>query len=269
MPIAISNIAWDICDDSIMQPLLQSYNIKHVDIAPLKYFPSTNETTLEMIKHFKTEWAEFDIQFNSMQSLFFGMPNLNIFSDTATQNKIIEHFNRLFFIANHLGITSLVFGSPKNRDATGLSTDESSKIAVSFFRQLGTFATQYNVLICLEPNPECYGANFLTTTHETAEIVKRINMPTVKLQFDTGSLTINNENPFDILKNYSHLVGHIHISEPNLAPIGRHETDHDKMSSALTKYLPNKIYTIEMRKPEYNAIDIIKQSIETTKRYYK
>jgi sugar phosphate isomerase/epimerase len=145
-----------------------------------------------------------------------------------------------------MGIKRLVFGSPKNRDRSGLDDKQVLKIATDFFRRLGDFAHSVNVQICLEPNPTCYGANFMTTTNETAFVVQNINHENIKLQIDTGAIEINIEDINSLLKKYHSFVGHIHVSEPNLLPVGDLKTNHSVFSSAIRQHLPNQIVTIEM-----------------------
>ncbi|UUZ73813.1 sugar phosphate isomerase/epimerase [Polaromonas sp. P1(28)-8] len=101
-------------------------------------------------------------------------------------------------------------------------------------------------MICLEPNPTCYGANFMTTSAETAQIVAHIAHPAIRMQFDTGALTINGEDPITVLKTCAGLIGHIHASEPNLMPLGDGGTNHAKMFEALMPCLPDYLVTIEM-----------------------
>jgi sugar phosphate isomerase/epimerase len=139
-----------------------------------------------------------------------------------------------------------VFGSPKNRDRSGLSDAESMVMAVAFFRRLGDIARSHGVMICLEPNPPCYGANFLTTSAETARVVAQVADPAIRMQFDTGALTINDEDPDRVLRESAPLIGHVHASEPNLLPLGDGGTDHRRMFEALSGGLPDCLVSIEM-----------------------
>ena len=66
------------------------------------------------------------------------------------------------------------------------------------------------------------------------------------MQFDTGALTINKEDPEEILNNYAELIGHVHLSEPDLVPLGDSASDHESFYSAIAKHIPTSILTIEM-----------------------
>lgn len=246
MRLAISNIAWDVSEDAAIASLLNKHGITAIDIAPGKYFPNPINTSNEDIAKVKIWWNEHGIEITGMQALLFGTKGLNIFGTTAIQEAMLTHLNAVCRIGAGLGATRLVFGSPKNRDRTGFDDQQTMNIAIPFFKRLGEIAATHNVIICLEPNPPCYGANFMTTSIETAKVVASVAHPAIKMQLDTGALTINNENAVAILAEYAPLIGHIHLSEPNLVPLGDVGTDHKTIFKALQQYLPEYVASIEM-----------------------
>lgn len=220
MRISVSNIAWDPAEDKSIAVLLNRFNIDAIDIALSKYFPDPSKVTDKEIALLKHSWSDQGIEIIGLQSLLFGTTGLNIFGNPSVQFEMLQHLTDICRVSAGLGAQKLVFGSPKNRDRTGLSDIEALNIAVPFFRRLGDIAQSYGVKICLEPNPPCYGANFMTTSAETAKIVTEVDHNAIRMQFDSGALTINNENVFSVLQNWSPLIEHIHISEPNLLPLG-------------------------------------------------
>lgn len=246
MRLSISNIAWDVSEDEDVAKLLKRYNIDAIDIAPGKYFPEPAKASEEDITHVKQWWASRGIDITGMQALLFGTVGLNVFGSPEVQNALLLHLAAVCRIGAGLGATRIVFGSPKNRDRTGLSDEQVQAISVSFFRQLGDIAQAHGVTICLEPNPACYGANFMTTSAETAEVIRQIAHPAILMQLDTGAITINREDPATILANCASLIGHVHASEPELAPLGDGETNHAVMAAELRQQLPEYIVTIEM-----------------------
>lgn len=270
MKLAISNIAWDVDEDEAMVVLLHRFGVNAIDIAPGKYFPDPINTTQEDIARVKQWWTQQGIEITGMQALLFGTTGLNVFGSEDTQEAMLQHLTAVCRIGAGLGGQRLVFGSPKNRDRTGLSDQETLDIAINFFRRLGDIAQHYDVLICLEPNPSCYGANFMTTSTETADMVRRIAHPAIKMQLDTGALAINGEDPFRVLQDCASLIGHIHASEPNLVPLGDGETQHSTMSAAIAHYLPDHIVAIEMlatkNEPPLIAIE---QALAVANQYYR
>jgi D-psicose/D-tagatose/L-ribulose 3-epimerase len=246
MRLAISNIAWDISEDHSIAELLLRNGIDAIDIAPSKYFPILADVTDGRIKQVRSWWADRGIQITGMQALMFGTVGLNMFGSANVRHAMLEHLAGICRIGAGLGAKNLVFGSPKNRDRSGLSYQESVSVAVQFFRALGDTAAACNVQICLEPNPSRYGANFMMTSEETAEIVEKVAHPAIKMQLDIGALTINDEDTTSVLEKYAYLIGHVHISEPDLLPIGDGNTDHQSASLSLQQYLPKQLASIEM-----------------------
>ncbi|MFJ2465540.1 sugar phosphate isomerase/epimerase family protein [Pseudomonas sp. NPDC087615] len=246
MRLAISNIAWDVAEDAIVAQLLQDYGIDAIDIAPSKYFPAVGQSTDLDIARVKDWWAQRGIEITGMQSLLFGTTGLNVFGDQQTQSALLQHLTDVCRVAGRLGATRLVFGSPKNRDRSGLTDQQALEAATLFFGQLGDIALANGVFICLEPNPTCYGANFMTTSAETAKVVRHTAHPAIRMQLDTGALAINGENPLTMLEDCSSLIGHIHASEPNLVPLGDGPTNHTSMSAAVRHYLPEHVVSVEM-----------------------
>jgi len=246
MRLAISNIAWDVAEDEFIAKLLRRYGIDAVDVAPGKYFPDPTKASDEDIKRVRAWWAERGIEITGMQALLFGTSGLNVFGSSDIQEAMLAHLAAVCRIGAGLGAVRVVFGSPKNRDRSGLTDQEAMAIAVPFFRRLGDIAAANGVFICLEPNPPCYGANFMTTSSDTAQVVKEVAHPAIRMQLDTGALTINGENAAGVLEMSANWIGHVHASEPDLLPLGDGGTDHAKVHAALAQYLPGHLVAIEM-----------------------
>ncbi|ASL26021.1 sugar phosphate isomerase/epimerase family protein [Azotobacter chroococcum] len=270
MRLAISNIAWDTSEDEAIATLLQRFGIDAIDIAPGKYFSEPAKAADEDILRVKNWWAERGIEITGMQALLFGTTGLNVFGSLEAQEAMLQHLTAVCRIGAGLGATRLVFGSPKNRDCSGLSDEESMDIAVDFFRRLGNIAQSYNVLICLEPNPSCYGANFMTSSAETARVVREVAHPFIRMQLDTGALSINGEDPEAVLRDSSSLIGHIHASEPDLLPLGDGGAEHSRMSAVLRPLLPDHVVSIEMLATKKEPHEVsIERALKVAIRYYR
>lgn len=249
MRLSISNIAWDVQDDAQVARLLRAYGVDAIDVAPSKYFSDPSEASDAQLATVKTWWADRGVAIIGMQSLLFGTQGLNVFGPPAVQQALLARLDAVCRVGAALGATRLVFGSPKNRDRAGLDDAQALDIAVPFFQRVGARAGAHGVTVCLEPNPVRYGANFMTTTAEAAQVVQAVGHPAILLQFDTGTATVNTEDPEDLLERYGSWVGHVHLSEPDLVPLGDAGTAHASMNSALLRYLPHLACTVEMLTP--------------------
>ena len=270
MRLAISNIAWDASEDEAVAELLKRYGVDAIDIAPGKYFPDPAKATDEDIVCVRNWWAERGIEITGMQALLFGTSGLNLFASPEVQAAMLQHLTAVCRIGADLGATRLVFGSPKNRDRNGVIDERVMEIAIPFFRRLGDIARLHNVMICLEPNPTCYGANFMTTSAETAEVVEQVAHPSIRMQLDTGALTINDEAPATVLQSSAMLIGHIHASEPDLVPLGDGRTNHTAVAECLKQRLSDHVVSIEMlaTKNEPHLVSI-ERALRVAIRYYR
>jgi len=267
--LSISNIAWDASMDLDVSEILVNNNISCIDIAPPKYFPNPSEATDDEILLVKDYWKKKEIAIIGMQSLLFGTHGFNIFGDGSNQAAMLYHLSHICHIGKLLGAKKLVFGSPRNRDRSHLDDDTTQYRAKNFFYRLGDIAKENDVIVCLEPNPTCYNSNFMVDSLETAKVVQHINHSNIKMQLDIGSMFINNEKPNEIIPKISHLVGHVHISEPQLAPLNINNEYHQIIAPLLQKYLPEKDITIEMlTSNEKVCLSEIEQSIEFVKNVY-
>ncbi len=270
MRIAISNIAWDVSDDELVAALLHKYGVNAIDIAPGKYFSNPQKATSTDISWVRKQWTRRGIEITGMQALLFGTTGLNLFGSPAVRIAMLTHLDAVCRIGAELGATRLVFGSPKNRDRTGLSDTQAETMAVEFFQRLGDCANTYGVQFCLEPNPPCYGANFMTTSADTAVVVRQVAHPAIRMQLDSGAITINGEAVGQIIADYAPLIGHIHASEPNLAILGDGGCNHRVVGCALKVVFPDSLITIEMlaakQEPPLHAIE---RALQVAIRYYR
>jgi sugar phosphate isomerase/epimerase len=270
MRITISNIAWDVAEDEAVAALLNKYGIDAIDVAPGKYFPDPKIASAADITRVREWWNQRGIAITGMQALLFGTTGLNLFGSNETQAAMLIHLEAVCRIGAGLGATKLVFGSPRNRDRSALADGLAQKIAIAFFRQLGDIASQHGVVVCLEPNPPCYGANFMINSVETASIVSAVSHPAIRMQLDAGALTINGEDARQVIKEYATLIGHVHASEPDLVTLGDGNTDHAVVAESLSTYLPEQVVTIEMLPAKNGSnLDAIERALIVAIRHYR
>ena len=269
MRLAISNIAWDRSEDVVVVDRLQRHGIDAVDLAPGKYFAEPEAATAGDIDEVARWWRDRGFEITGLQALLFGTTGLNVFGDAQSQSRLLQRLDSVCRIAAGLGGRRLVFGSPQQRDRGTLSETEAGTVAVDFFRRAGDVAAVYGVVVCLEPNPVRYGCNFLTDSEAAAAMVRRIAHPAIRLQLDLGSIAINGEDVAVVVPACRDLIGHIHISEPDLAPLGESGTNHARAAAAIREHLPDLVAAIEMKATTTEPHpDSIGRALEVAQRYY-
>ncbi|WP_129126143.1 sugar phosphate isomerase/epimerase family protein [Geomonas oryzae] len=270
MRVAISNLAWDVTLDTEVAALLRRHEIDAIDIAPGKYFPDFCAASGTDLSRVRNWWGDKGITITGMQALLYGTTGLNLFGTDAQQDAMLSHMGEVCRIASGLGATRLAFGSPKNRDRSCRTDAETRDIAHRFFSRLGDIAASRGVLVCLEPNPPCYGANFMTTTAEAAQVVADVAHPAIRLLFDTGACTINGEDVGAVCRAFAPLIGHIHLSEPHLVVLGDGETDHAKAADEVAAFVPERVACIEMLPPKDEpALAGIERGVQVALAHYR
>ena len=246
MRLSISNLAWDPADDGAVAALLNRYGCDAIDVAPTKYFPDVAGATEAAIRTVRHWWQDHGIDIVGMQSLLYGTQGLNVFGDIQSQQALLEHLHHVCRIGAGLGASRLVFGSPRNRDRTGLNDAQAHEQAVAFFRQAGDVASWHGVMLCLEAVAPLYGANFMTTTLGCATVVRAVNHPALRMLLDTGAMQINGEDPQDVMPHTADITEHIHLSEPGLIPYGDGNADYERVRDNLVQHVPRCTATLEI-----------------------
>lgn len=234
---SISNLAWNKDQNETVYSLMQQYSITGLEIAPTKIIPNAPYSHITEA----TEWTkklqtEYGFCIPSLQSVWYGRTE-KLFGSAEERNELIKYTKSAINFASAIKCKNLVFGCPKNRNIPdGTDFAMCNKIAVDFFKQIGDYAVSKNTCIGMEANPAIYGTNFVNTTSEAIELVKKVDSEGFKLNLDVGTMIQNNE-PVSVLKENANLINHVHISEPFLKKV-----EHRALHRELLEFLKAENY---------------------------
>lgn len=256
MKLAASNIAWPFARRLEAYRVLADHGLTGLEVAPAlllgdsadPFAPHERERTRAL-----DELADFGLGLVSMQSLLFGVEGAALFGTADQRAALVAALRRAIALAARLGITHLVFGSPRQRVIPGdLGREEAWDQAAAVFRALGHEAQDHGAVIAMEPNPAAYGTNFLTTLDEAEAFVRQVDHPAIRLNLDLGAAAMNGEE--DELAAFAArsagLVSHVHVSAPNLAPAPDKAEDTAAVLGQLARAGYAGWHSIEMRCPE-------------------
>jgi len=247
MKLGISNIAWDARSEEHTSELQSPAMISWVEIAPTKVWSAPDAADQIQIEAIRNSWAKDGFQIAALQSLLFGHPELTVFNGAEARGATEAYLRKIICLAGGLGAGALVFGSPKNRLVNGCPAREIEPIAHSFFRSMAERAVEVKTCFCLEPNPPAYGCDYVTTIAEALRVIREIDHPGLRLNLDTGILTMNGESPEDSIEEAFPWIGHVHVSEPQLAGVGSGGVDHRRIGRILKDLNYRGWVSIEMR----------------------
>jgi sugar phosphate isomerase/epimerase len=247
LKLAISNIAWTPASDLLVADIMDELGIGGVEIAPTKLWNQPLEATSEEIQSCRQFWETRGKSVVALQALLFGRPDLTIFENEDKRARTLEHLAGMARIGSGLGARILVFGSPMNRRVENLAKDEVQEIAVSFFSAAGESAQRWGTILCIEPNPTVYGCDFVTTSIEGLELVRRVGHPGFGLHLDAAGMWQSQEPIEAALERCAGSISHFHASEPNLMALGKGGVDHARFAAGLRAIQYEGWVSVEMR----------------------
>lgn len=144
------------------------------------------------------------------------------------------HLDRVAGLAGILGARACVFGAPAQRDPGEIGADEAWHRALGGMRRIAPAFAAVDSAIAFEAVPARYGCRFVTSTAEAVRFVSEAAAPGIGLLIDTGMMFVGQEDPA-VLLDAAPLAVHMHISEPDMAPLGQGDFDHMAIAAALLK----------------------------------
>lgn len=224
MIYSMSNIAW------APEERLEAYNIlaragfAGLEIAPGLFFHAAADPFVPdeaSAAEALAEIAGAGLALVSMQSLLFGVSGAALFEGPDARAAFEAGMHRAIRLAGRFGIPNLVFGSPlQRRVPEGMTMAEALDQAATVFRALGDAAMAAGTRIAIEANPAAYGTNFCTTLDDALAFVSEVDHPAVVPHLDLGTMHVNGDfaSVPARLADLAPRLGHVHVSEPDLAP---------------------------------------------------
>lgn len=264
MKLAVSNIAWKAEDDATAYAMLRELGVQRLEIAPTRFWPNLLDVTESMAREQAERLANEGLPVCAFQALLFGKPELQLFGN----RDLIDYTKRVCQIASWMGAKALVFGSPKNRLRGELAADVAFAKAREAFREIGDFAAERNVMLCLEANPPGYGGDFMTTAPEAAALVRAIDSPGIALNFDMGEVIMNGEDASALIRECLPIIAHFHISEPLLEPFQPTRREQLDAAQTLREVGYDGVVSVEMKTPATGGLAVVREAVEAIKRVH-
>lgn len=241
MNLSISNLAWNSTDNETVYSLMKKYGFKGLEIVPTKVFHADPYNKLEKATSFAFSMKSlYGFTISSIQSILYGKTE-QLFGTELERNALLDYTKSAIDFAFALNCENIVFGCPKNRIKPE-NADE--MIAVEFFREIGNYALSKNICVGMEANPTIYHTNFINTTEQALELIKKVDCHGFKLNLDVGTMIQNGEN-CAVLEGNASFINHVHISEPYLKKIVRRNL-HRELYDFLKKENYEGFISIEM-----------------------
>ena len=264
--LAVSSIAWRPEEDEAMRDVLADLGVRGVELSPDRLLDEHDQLSKARVAEQRSFWAARGISIVAVQGVLFRREFLRLFESEENRNQTKHCLMEMIVAIRHLGAKVLMFGCPRNRRRGSLSNAEADRIAVPFFTDLAAFAHANDVVFCIEPNPEMYGADYLITTWEAYELARKVNHPGFGINVDTGAMIAASETG-DALAGFARLIRHVHISQPGLGPVADIDSSvHGRLATALRQIRYTGWISVEMARTSNEELSNIERVISAVDR---
>lgn len=113
-----------------------------------------------------------------------------------------------------------------------------------------------------------YGADYITNAGDAIELVQAVNRPGFRLHLDSACMSLAGDSAAEIVQQGQACLGHVHISEPYLAPIDSNTIDHAAFARALRKANYSNTLSIEMKETEPFELDTLRRAMTFARNTY-
>lgn len=221
MKLSASNIGWKQAQDEAVYARMRELGYEGLEIAPTRLFPDAPyERAREAAAYFADVYERFGLRVSSMQSIWYGRAE-RVFGPENERLVLLDYTRRAIDWAAAVGCPNLVFGCPRNR---ALPEGADPEIGVAFFRALGDYAAQRNTILALEPNPPVYHTNYINTTAQALDLIRRVDSPGFRLNLDIG-VCVGEATPLSLLRENASCIHHVHWSALGLPPVSARPLD--------------------------------------------
>jgi len=243
---SVSNIAWPAENDSEALALVAELGFEGLELAPAKVFGDPFKIGSADLRAYRNRVTGYGLEISALQGILFGSQDAHLFKSDASRRIMSLHLARIAELASELGARACVFGAPTLRDPGDLPIAAAHQIAIDFFAKIADIYSGHGVALCLEANPPLYNCRFITRTAEALALVETVDRPGLALQLDTGTIFLNGEDP-GLIVSAALRIGHFHVSEPSLVPIGTAAVDHAPLAAALKASAYTGWISVEMK----------------------
>lgn len=273
MRLAVSNLAWLPDEDEVAVEVLTAAGVRAIEVAPGTVWGEPSSVSEVEARRWSARWRQHGFDIAACQSLLYGHPELEVFGPPAVREATLEYLGAMIRLGGWLGAGVLVFGSPANRRSGSLSLAERERTALDFFRAAGELAVAANTVLCIEPNPAEYGADWILSVKEGAAFVEMVGHPGIGLLVDAGGLALAHDTGADVERAVRGVgVRHVHASEPFLSPLGATDVmaaTHANLASTLRGAGYRGMVSLEMRRrTDVERPAELRRAVEHLKRWY-
>jgi sugar phosphate isomerase/epimerase len=263
MKLSVSNLAWGATFDEEAASLLKHYGVNGIDLVPGRYFSRPWEASVDEWVSVSNAWRSRGFELVGMQSLLFGLGSASIFGTPDDRKHIETALLETGVRAAKVGVTRLVFGSPRNRLVADFKGDPVT-LAAEFFYSISERFSNLGIVLLFEPNGVRHGCDFVNSTAEAIELSAIVNSKGFGVNFDFGaeqdSPSVLEIDPLQLTH-----VGHAHLSNPSLTALDELPEKFKEIWRRVKGHTEDWIAIEQLGSDDKEALDSLMQTLETVR----
>ena len=192
--------------------ILSENGFTGVEIAPFTLADDPGRISAAVLTETRAAMREFGITFAGFHWLLARPEGLHFTSaDPAVRKKAQELLKGLLRASGELGGGNLVFGSPKQREVSGISLDEGKKYFIEGLSQVADIALDSGSVICVEALAKS-DTNLLNTLQEVESLVHSMGHPAIQGMFDFHNCGDEVLAWPELIRKYRGMIKHFHLN---------------------------------------------------------
>ena len=215
MKYAICNELFGELDFEKSCLMAAKFGFQGIEIAPFTLFDDPKNVDIKKIHKIKQILEQAGLKFVGFHWLFISPKGLHITTpDITIRKKSWYHLQRLVDISGELGRGVLVLGSPKQRNAIGISPEEALKYLKEGLSKISIYAAERNSTILIEALPKKY-TNVINTLEESKQLIQSVNKIGINGMFDFHNCVDENIPWSELIENNFDIIQHVHLNGVN------------------------------------------------------
>lgn len=267
MKLALSNLAFPDQLDAARCKALFDAGVRGVEVAPTRLGDWTTLTE-SRLRDFRSLLNDHGLSISSLQAILFNVPNAHLLKGDAEFQTMAEHMELVSGIASTLGAKVMVFGAPKQRTRGDLEEAAAFQLGRERLGRLVDICSAHDVTIGLEPVPAAYGGDFLPTWQSVKQMIEAVPNKHFAVHLDTACVALGGGDIGEAIVSSAHVLGHFHISEPNLTDFATPSDNHTEAAAVLRRVGYSGWVAIEMLGKGETAWDAALDAVAFARRCY-
>jgi D-psicose/D-tagatose/L-ribulose 3-epimerase len=194
---------------------LSGLGYQGIEIAPFTLAPDPLDVTPEQRRQYRSMTADAGLDFVGLHWLLVTPKPIHVTTpDRALREASWAYVRNLIDLCADLGDNGImVFGSPKQRSATGgLTAEEATRNFIEGLAGVAPHAEERGVTLLMEALPHSQ-SNVVHTLEEAVAVVREIDSPAVRTMFDSHNAEDETEPHGALIAKYFDLIRHVHVNE--------------------------------------------------------